>query len=103
MIKNRDESNPTPTPVRNCAIENVEAFTTQACEFRGLADVPLNGVKLKNITFSVLPPGEERPPLIRSYDHAAPAIQVLEVNWQGHRHLWKGILSGSGVVVEESN
>jgi len=103
VIKNRDESSPTPTPVRDCAIENVVAFPTQACEFRGLADTPLKGVELKNITFNVLPPGENRPPLIRSYDHVALTIQGLEVNWQGHRHLWKGLLSGSGVIVEKSN
>ena len=94
-ITNRSKSRPTPTSVRNCTIENVVASGTEACVFRGLPDAPLDGIKMKNITFNVPPPGEKKPPLIRILEHVRVEVEGLKINWQGNENKWAGVVEGS--------
>ncbi len=96
-IKHRDKSN--PTPVRNCLIENVVASGTAPCEFAGLRKAPLDGFRIRNITFNVPPPGEGKPPLLRVFDHVQARIEGMKINWQGNEGKWAGVVEGSGLTV----
>lgn len=89
------------TAVGNCLVENIVASAVAPSGFAGLADAPLDGLRLRNITLNVRPPRDSTsgPYLFSVNEHVDVRVDDLVVNWQGHREQWGGLCRAKGLKI----
>lgn len=94
-IRMRDK----PTPVRNCLIENVQANFIGSSQFEGLQEVPLDGIKMRNISISAGIPKKENLPLFDCTKYVDLTIEGLNIDWNNNKHKWSGLVAGKGLKI----
>jgi hypothetical protein len=89
------------TRVRNCLVENIVASATAPSGLAGLAQAPLDGLRLRNITLNVRSPRDSTsgPYLFSVNDHVDVRVDDLVVNWQDQREQWGGLCRGKGLKI----
>jgi hypothetical protein len=91
------------TSVRNCLVENIATSAVAPSAFAGLAEAPLDGLRLRNITLNIGLPRYNmyQPYLFNVSDHVDVHVDGLFVNWQGHRDRWGGLCKGQGLRINQ--
>jgi len=91
------------TSVRNCLVENVATSAVAPSAFAGLAEAPLDGLRLRNIKLNVGWPRYNRPQpcLFNVSNHVDVPLDGLILNWQSHRDQWGGLCKGQGLKIRQ--
>ena len=85
--------------IKDCLVENVTTNFIYRSHFTGIAESPVSGVILRNITINAEPPKKDAPPFFECSHVADVRIEGLTINWQGNEKRWSGIVSGTGLTV----
>ncbi|MBN2315991.1 MAG: hypothetical protein JXM79_18840 [Sedimentisphaerales bacterium] len=91
------------TSVRNCLVENITTSAVAPSAFAGLAEAPLDGLRLRNITLNIELPryNGSQPDIFNISDHVDVLVEGLVVNWQGHRDQWGDLCKGDGLKINQ--